>query len=651
MRFFRAVRLNPILRHTISLVFDLIVAAVAFAAAYLTAHGYPAILWYIPALTPKLLWFLVVSLVAFLIFEPYKSSWRYVSVPDLFRIVKGAALAVVIYTVGSFLLTRGYNLPRSVPILTFIYMVMIFTGARLSYRMLAERTMYPTEKAPVDGERRTVLLCGFSDKAESFLRNARRSGNFFVVGILDSTITTVGKTIQGVSVVGRVRDLDAILERLKRNGVQVDELIVTEMHPSRDRLAYILGMANANQLRVSLIPDFDQMATAATDFLSAPKPIEIEDLLERPEVKADLQRVACFVEGRVVMTTGAGGSIGSELCRQIAALKPRRLIISDSSEFLLYTLDTDLRSQHPDLDIVTRILDVREEARVRQLVAEWRPEIIFHAAALKHVPMMEENPLEAIKTNILGTRNVADAALENRVSSFVMISTDKAVKPTSVMGATKRAAEAYCQALDKQSEETHFKTVRFGNVLGSNGSVVPRFREQIAAGGPVTVTHSEIVRYFMTIPEAVRLVLHASAHEVSNAAARGKIMVLDMGKPVKIVDLAERMIQLAGFRPHVDIDITFTGLRPGEKLYEELFDPSEVPDGRTEEGYVVAAPRIIDRRRLDRAMADIAACTQGEDAARALHLLEQIVPEYKRGALAEAGKAVPQPGKAVASAR
>ncbi len=285
------------------------------------------------------------------------------------------------------------------------------------------------------------------------------------------------------------------------------------------------------------------------------------DLLGRPEVRADLESVASLVNDRLVLATGAGGSIGSELCRQIAMFGPRSLTITDSSEFHLYLLDTELRERYPQLKIITRIMDVRDSKRVRSLFEELKPEVVFHAAALKHVPLVEANPLEAIKTNLLGTRNVADAALANGAQTFVMISTDKAVNPTNVMGATKRAAEAYCQALDVASETSRFKTVRFGNVLGSNGSVVPRFREQIANGGPVTVTHPHMVRFFMTIPEAVRLVLHASAHALQHLSDRGKIMVLDMGEPVRIADLAERMIQLAGFRPHEDIEIVYTGLQ------------------------------------------------------------------------------------------
>ncbi|MBN9073576.1 MAG: polysaccharide biosynthesis protein [Rhizobiales bacterium] len=336
-----------------------------------------------------------------------------------------------------------------------------------------------------------------------------------------------------------------------------------------------------------------------------------------------------MIGNKIILVTGAGGSIGSELCRQIAELGPRHLVITDHSEFLLYLLDTELREKYPHVNISTRIMSVRDNVRISAIFDEFRPDGVFHAAALKHVPLMEANPLEAIKTNLLGTRFLADAAVKHETANFVMISTDKAVNPTSVMGATKRAAEAYCQSLDVGPQKTRFKTVRFGNVLGSNGSVVPRFQEQIQSGGPITVTHPDIVRFFMTIPEAVRLVLNAAAHYTdSSEGARGKIMVLDMGEPVRIVDLAERMIQLAGLRPNIDVDIAFTGLRPGEKLYEELFDPSEIQEKHPGSVYFIASPRIIDAGLLHKTLSALETAVARGDQARAIELLHHIVPEY-----------------------
>ncbi len=436
--------------------------------------------------------------------------------------------------------------------------------------------------------------------------------------------------VQGVKVLGSLSELEPIVAKFYRNDIKVSELIVTAVAPNREQLGEIVELATRLGIKASRIPSVTETALLTSDGRIEPKPIDLGDLLGRPEVKTDLRGVASLINGKVVLATGAGGSIGSELCRQIAMFGPRLLAISDSSEFHLYLLDMELRERHPDLRIVTRIVDVRDNARVSKLFEEVRPEVVFHAAALKHVPLVESNPLEGIKTNLLGTRNVADAALESGASTFVMISTDKAVNPTNIMGATKRAAEAYCQALDVVSEKTRFKTVRFGNVLGSNGSVVPQFQEQIAYGGPVTVTHPDMVRFFMTIPEAVRLVLHASAHALARQSDRGKIMVLDMGEPVRIAYLAERMIQLAGYKPHTDIEIVFTGLRPGEKLYEELFDPSEAQDGRTDEGYVVASPRVIDKGLLHRTLSGIEAAAAKENSVEPSSCCRTSCPSIRR---------------------
>lgn len=619
-----------VLMRYVALLHDLIIAGTAFLSAYVTAFGFQQALQ-VPGLAEKTTAFVLICAVSFLALSVNRGSWRYVSIPDLVIIIKAVVIAVVIYTVGAFLLTRGDNVPRSVPVLSVLFLIAGLSGSRLTYRLLVEKSF---GLAPVAarkaGARRYVLLCGLSDTAESFIRSCRREGQneFVIVGILDEAPIHHSRVIQGVKVLGALSDLERLLAKLTKAGIAPSELIVTEKAPSRRRLNEIVETGTTAGLKVARIPEATETASV-TDMLE-PKPIELGDLLERPEVDADLEGVARLINGRKVLVTGAGGSIGSELCRQIALFAPSRLIITDSSEFQLYTMDAELRALHPALALTTRIVDVRDRSRVASLFKEERPEAVFHAAALKHVPIVEENPVEGIKTNLLGTCNVANAAVDSEVAIFIMISTDKAVNPTNVMGATKRAAEAYCQALDLASKTTRFKTVRFGNVLGSNGSVVPRFRAQIASGGPITVTHPHIVRYFMTIPEAVRLVLHASSQGLKRQKERGKIVVLDMGKPVRIVDLAERMIQLAGYRPRIDIDIVFTGLRPGEKLYEELFDPSEVQNERTEEGYVVASPRVMDRTFLNKSLVELEAAVAREDAERALGLLRHLVPEYTR---------------------
>jgi FlaA1/EpsC-like NDP-sugar epimerase len=610
---------------------DFSVAAIAFVGAYLTVFGYPGMLE-IPGLIDKIGGFAVVSAVAFVVFGTYRGAWRYVSLPDLVAIMKAAAAAVVLYTVAAFLMTRGQNVPRSVPVLTLIYLVAGLIGMRLAYRIVLERLIgVPLGVRLRPSGARPVILCGLTDKAEGFIRSTRRDpeGNFEVVGIVDDSHINSGRNVQGVRVLGHLDDLRTIVDRLKGRGHDVAELVVTETTPGRRRLADILERANECSLKVSRIPDISDVASVTASSLLKPKLIEIGDLLERPEVSGDTAEIAQLIEGKVVLVTGSGGSIGSELSRQIAEFAPRRLIITDASEYLLYSLDTELRDSASELEIVTRLVDVRDRRRVAAVFGEFKPDVVFHAAALKHVPMMEENPLEALKTNIVGTRNVADAALANEAAGFIMISTDKVVNPTGIMGATKRAAEAYCQSLDVMSSRTRFMTVRFGNVLGSNGSVVPRFSQQIAAGGPVTVTHPNMMRYFMTIPEAVRLVLNACAHALDRQSERGGIMVLDMGKPVRILDLAERMIQLAGYKPGTDIEIVYSGLRPGEKLVEELFDPSEAPEGRTEDGYVLASPRFADRKLLAESFRKIEQSLESEDIERAVRLLEHVVPGFK----------------------
>ena len=634
MNLLERLRSSGWLRHA-AMALDLAVAGAAFFLAYVTVFG-----WYVASsssiILEKTLTFIPLAGACFVIFRVQRGSWRYVSIPEFLTIVKVSVTAVVVYTFGSFLLSRGTNVPRSVPVLAGMYLITGLAGTRLAYRLLVDGSILPTSVLRNNGRAvRNVVLLGMTDSAESFIRLTRRGSlaGVNVVGVLDESPGRHARSVQGVKVYGSLDDLEAVVSRLARKSIKVAELVVTESSPSRQRLGHIVEKATSLGLKASRIPDLTETAQLTSHSILEPKAIELGDLLGRPEVVADVQGIAGLINDRTVLVTGAGGSIGSELCRQIALLSPRRLIITDASEFHLHSLDLELRERFASLRIETRIVDVRDGARVNLVFQKFKPDIIFHAAALKHVPLVEANPLEAIKTNLFGTRNVANAALAAGASACVMISTDKAVNPTNIMGATKRAAEAYCQALDVSTDKIRYKTVRFGNVLGSNGSVVPRFQEQIASGGPLTVTHPQVVRFFMTIPEAVRLVLHASAH-AQRQKGRGKIMVLDMGEPVRIVQLAERMIQLAGLKPYVDIDIVFTGLRPGEKLYEELFDPSEVQSEQTTDGYLVASPRIIDKLLLEKSLAKLEQAVLNEDEVRAIELLSHIVPEY-RAATAE----------------
>lgn len=614
-----------------SVALDIAIAGLSFFTAYAMIYNTFS-LGFISGIPDKIGAFMMTSAVAYFAFGVHRGSWRYVSLPDMVNILKAVITAVFVYTVAAFLVSRGENVPRSVPVLTIMLMVAGWSAPRFAYRLATEGHLVGlmgsfSRKTARPG----VLVLGFTSKAESFLRAWRRSGmaEFDIVGIVESSSVTNTGSVQGIKIVGALDDLAETVEALREKGIDVSQFVVAEISPSRQRLSEIVQIANALNLKTSRIPDLTATETIGEHGALELKPIELRDLLGRPEVRPDVTSVAALIENRTVLITGAGGSIGSELVFQIASFNPRKLILADSSEHNTYKLDSEVRERFGHIHIVTRLVDVREQSRVNSLFAEHEPEVVFHAAALKHVPLVEENPIEGIKTNILGTRNAVDAAIAHKASAFIMISTDKAVNPTNVMGATKRAAEAYCQAMDLASDHTRFKTVRFGNVLGSNGSVVPRFQEQIRNGGPITVTHPNIVRFFMTIPEAVRLVLQASSHALSRKLERGKIMVLDMGEPVRIVDLAERMIQLAGYKPGIDIEIVFSGLRPGEKLYEELFDPSEVQNAETKEGYVIASPRVINRGVLLSTFKRLEEAVAAEDVVRALELVKHIVPEYK----------------------
>ena len=608
---------------------DIVVATFAFYLAFGVATNFRLIVL-VPGIHDKALLFVILAGAVNYFSSLNRGTWRYASIPDLLAIVKSAFFTAVLFTIVLFMLSRADNLPRSVPPLAFVFSVFGMSGSRLLYRLiretgfLAQRNRQSKGKPP-----RNVLLIGVNENADSFIRSVRRSENTDIrlVGLLDDRLER-NLRVQGLQVLGSLDSLETVVNKLTARGIPVSELVVTDPTLSTEKTGALLTRATDIGLRVSRIPNL-----AEAQELGSEKPVvkklELSDLLGRSEISINTDETRRLIRNRTVLITGAGGSIGSELARQVAGFGSKFLIVSDSSEFALYTIDTELREKYEKQEISTYIVDVRDRDTVFRLFDKYRPEVVFHAAALKHVPLMESNRIECLKTNVLGTRNVADAAIEYKVDTFVMISTDKAVNPTNVMGASKRAAEVYCQAKDLAKTKTRFKTVRFGNVLGSNGSVVPRFQKQIDEGGPVTVTHPEITRFFMTIPEAVRLVLQASADGIRRTSDRGHILVLDMGQPVRIDDLARKMIELAGLRPEVDIQIEYTGLRPGEKLYEELFDADENNALPYENGYMVAAPRIIPWQTIKGAIAGIESAVISANEKDATDCLRQIVPEFQ----------------------
>nr|WP_244978014.1 nucleoside-diphosphate sugar epimerase/dehydratase [Aureimonas jatrophae] len=613
------------------IVHDVLVAALAITLSLGLAFGFAPLTysWQPLALIGA---FTLLSALIFPMFSLNSGAWRYASLLDVVSIVKAVTAVNVVFLIANFILFRGEYLPRSAVVMTWFIMIVALGGPRLAYRLYKERGLSDGLASGLKGGRgEHVVLYGFNDNADLFIRNARRSHTpVHILGLIDRRAKNRRRQLHGLRVLGSLADLPAVARQAEHGATPVTQLIVTETHLSPRELAEIVEAAAPLKIAVKRLPDISRADGVDGDRPIETLPVSLEDLLGRTEIALDVDEVARLIRGRRIAVTGAGGSIGSELVNQIASFAPERMLLIDASEFNLYSIGRRMGDQHPHVPREERILDVRRGERVARLFAAFRPEVVFHAAALKHVPIVEENPIEGIETNVIGSRNVADAALACGAAAMVMVSTDKAVNPTNVMGATKRAAEAYCQALDLSQEATRFMTVRFGNVMGSAGSVIPLFRSQLERGGPLTVTHPDITRFFMTIPEASRLILHAAGHGLGTQAARGQIFVLDMGEPIAIRELAERLIQLAGLRPHEDIAIEYTGLRPGEKLFEELFGEGESVEPTGRAGLRIARSRVSDLGFLRRNFEALAQGLSEGDGDRAVELLAHIVPEFAR---------------------
>lgn len=488
----------------------------------------------------------------------YRGIWRYASVMDLRRIILAVSLAAVGLAAAILMLGIPY-IPRSVLLLHPILLVVVMGGSRFIYRAWKDRALYGN--LALGGE--PVLVLGAGDAAERLLRELAHSRDWRVVGLLDDKPRRAGTELRGVRIFGPIADVAAWAEKL-----EVRRAIVAMPEASSKARRIAMEVAVQAGLSVLTVPSLNDML-AGNVAVSHMRQVQLEDLLGREPVQLDDEGLRGWLGGRAVLVTGAGGSIGSELARQIATFQPSLLVLFELSEFALYQIEQEFAANLPDLPIVCVVGDVKDAVRLEGVFSTYRPAVVFHAAAYKHVPLMENgNAWEAVRNNVGGSRRLAEAAIRYGVEKFVLISTDKAVNPTNVMGATKRLAERVLSGLQPQ-QGTRFVTVRFGNVLGSNGSVIPRFREQIAKGGPVTVTHPDIIRYFMLIPEAAQLVLQAGL-----MGQGGDIFVLEMGEPIRIADLAKDMIRLSGFSEE-EIRIVYTGLRPGEKLFEELLTDNE----------------------------------------------------------------------------
>ena len=604
--------MKPLLRNVVIVAYDLAAVVLAWALAYWLRFNLDIPGPYLHGMLSTLPWVVPLHAGVLLSLGVYRGMWRYVSIKDLQRIVLAVGLAAALVGTAVFMFQLA-DVPRSVLILQPLLLIMAMGGARFAYRAWHEHQLYG--RIHLEGE--PVLILGAGDAAVMLLRELKRSEEWRVVGLLDDEAGKRGRSIDGVPVLGGLGEVADHAARL-----QLKHVIIAMPSAASGVRRRAAESAAAAGLTVLTVPAIDDLLSGRVSISSLRK-VELEDLLGRDPIQLDDEGLHRLLTGRQVLVTGAGGSIGSELCRQIAHYAPARLVFFEQSEFALYRIEQEFAAQLPGISIACVVGDVKDEACLAAAFSMHRPEVVFHAAAYKHVPLMEnENAWQALRNNVLGTWCVARAAMAAGVDKFVMVSTDKAVNPTNVMGASKRLAEMVCQALQAECRDTHFVTVRFGNVLGSSGSVIPRFREQIARGGPVTVTHPDIIRYFMLIPEAAQLVLQAGL-----MGRGGEIFVLDMGEPVRIVDLARDMIRLSGYTEE-EIKIVFTGLRPGEKLFEELLADGE---------HTLSTPhpklRIAQAQAAlsGEAMAALMEWLQGasQDERTVKQRLAQLVPEYQ----------------------
>ncbi len=593
---------------------DILIIALAFIFAFLLRFDFSIPIVYQQHFRQGLWVALLVKPLVFLFSGLYRNLWRYASLQDGVEIAKVVTLSSVFTTFVLFYLSHFSPYPRSIFLLDWLILFALVASSRLIWRVWRETVILPRSCSAAP----SALIVGAGDAGSMLLKEIRRQSDsaFNIVGFVDDDPSKKGMRLNGVPVLGAIDQLQMLIRKY-----DVEDVVIAIPSAAGSVVRDIVKSCEHCKVRFKILPSIHELIDGTVS-VSQIKDVEIEDLLGRDSVQLDLESIRDYVSGKRVLVTGAAGSIGSEICRQVARFFPAKIVLLDNAETPLYQIEMELATAFPELRLVPVLADVRQCSRLDFVFETFAPEVVFHAAAYKHVPMIEYNPVEAVTNNIIGTRRLAEKAQQYGVRNFVMISTDKAVNPTNVMGASKRAAELYVQALARHSK-TVFTTVRFGNVLGSNGSVIPLFMEQIKNGGPVTVTHPEVIRYFMTIPEASQLVIQAGC-----IGRGGEIFVLDMGEPVKILDLAEELISLSGLTPYQDIEIVFTGLRPGEKLFEELLAAGEGIKPTRHAKIKVMEAVCADLEELTLLFDKLSESAESLDIIAMIQYLKKLVPEY-----------------------
>lgn len=570
--------MNKITKIALSITYDLLMIIFAYYFSFMLRFDFNFSFITISDFYISFLLIALVNIIVFFVGGLYKSIWHCSSLPDLLKIIQVVTIGVITSSIVLFMWTRLIGFPRSVLVIYWLLLIILMGGGRFGCRFFREWMF----KRKYKFERENLIIVGAGASGEQICREIIKNPSLKlrVVAFIDDDPKMRNRTLLGIPIVGDVNELPAIASKRK-----VKKVYIAIASATGKQLRRIVDTCVKMDVEFKTLPKLSNTLSQDIKF-SLLRKIKPEDLLGRETVSLDFDSIETMIKDKVILVSGAGGSIGSELCRQLCKYKPKMLVLYEITELFIFELENELNQFFPELNIKAVVGDVRDMDKVGSVFSTYKPELVFHAAAYKHVPMMESNPLEAIKTNVWGTKIVGEASKKYGVKKFILISTDKAVNPTSIMGTTKRIAEMVCTNLQQTSDNTKYITVRFGNVLGSSGSVIPVFKKQIQSGGPVTVTHPDVTRFFMSIPEATQLVMQAG--EIGHG---GEIFVLDMGTPVRIVDLAKDMINLAGFELNSDISINYTGLRPGEKLFEELFSNNELQTHTTHPKVYVAEVR------------------------------------------------------------